>query len=67
MSDLVGNPEDRFSHNEAHILYTHGKKLGNTSFVTRVNFGLKFLLQSKYVLTNLFNLSKSVVSKVASA
>ena len=22
--------------------YTHGKKLGNTSYVTRVNFGLKF-------------------------
>ena len=21
MSDLVGNPEDRFSHNEAHLLY----------------------------------------------
>ena len=21
MSDLVGNPEDRFSHNEAHMLY----------------------------------------------
>ena len=22
MSDLVGNPEDRFSHNEAHIILT---------------------------------------------
>ena len=22
MSDLVGNPEDRFSHNEAHMIYT---------------------------------------------
>ena len=21
MSDLVGNPEDRFSHNEAHFIY----------------------------------------------
>ena len=21
MSDLVGNPEDRFSHNEAHLLF----------------------------------------------
>ena len=38
--------------------YTHGKKLGNTSCVTRV--------QSKYILTKLFHLSKSVVSKVAS-
>ena len=27
----------------------------------------KFVLQSKYVFTKLFNLSKSVVSKVASA
>ena len=24
MSDLVGNPEDRFSHNEAHILTIPG-------------------------------------------
>ena len=24
MSDLVGNPEDRFSHNEAHIMYVNG-------------------------------------------
>ena len=23
MSDLVGNPEDRFSHNEAHMIYKH--------------------------------------------
>ena len=23
MSDLVGNPEDRFSHNEAHIIVEH--------------------------------------------
>ena len=24
MSDLVGNPEDRFSHNEAHFIELHG-------------------------------------------
>ena len=27
MSDLVGNPEDRFSHNEAHISVIHGANL----------------------------------------
>ena len=48
------------------VKYTHGKKLGNTSCVTRVNFGL-FVLQSNYKLTKVFNLSKSVVSKLASA
>ena len=26
MSDLVGNPEDRFSHNEAHISLTRSSK-----------------------------------------
>ena len=26
MSDLVGNPEDRFSHNEAHLLHSSGEK-----------------------------------------
>ena len=29
-------------HRRCSRLYTHGKKLGNTSCVTRVNFGLKF-------------------------
>ena len=27
MSDLVGNPEDRFSHNEAQLLRSHGRRL----------------------------------------
>ena len=28
MSDLVGNPEDRFSHNEATMLFTYGMLSG---------------------------------------
>ena len=28
ISDLVGNPEDRFSHNEAHIFLLHCLQLG---------------------------------------
>ena len=31
MSDLVGNPEDRFSHNEAHLLYLFTDVESNTS------------------------------------
>ena len=31
MRDLVGNPEDRFSHNEAHILgYHHDPRFSET-------------------------------------
>ena len=31
MTDLVGNPEDRFSHNEAKVLVDDRKKLGMDS------------------------------------
>ena len=31
MSDLVGNPEDRFSHNEAHISLVMKKHVSNQS------------------------------------
>ena len=33
MSDLVGNPEDRFSHNEAQIILSRGSLVGITGIV----------------------------------
>ena len=33
MSDLVGNPEDRFSHNEAHFLAGHAMIVLNSGFL----------------------------------
>ena len=35
MSDLVGNPEDRFSHNEAHISCNVVKILEKNSFLDK--------------------------------
>ena len=46
MWDLVGNPEDRFSHNEAHIAY----KVGNdqTAPVGAKGQGKRLLLCTDY-------------------
>ena len=35
MSDLVGNPEDRFSHNEAHIILNPGVSRGSRQNLQR--------------------------------
>ena len=38
MWDLVGNPEDRFSHNEAHseVVKMNQEKIGNDSIVSLI-------------------------------
>ena len=40
MSDLVGNPEDRFSHNEAHMEYE--KVIINDTIVSELNIPQRF-------------------------
>ena len=55
MSDLVGNPEDRFSHDEAHIIFNSGlitladlrtnfSAIDCTCFVVSVRTGFLYLL-----------------------
>ena len=41
MSDLVGNPEDRFSHNEAHIFFLEIKKKLNEQREKRIEAAKK--------------------------
>ena len=35
VSDLVGNPKDQFSHNEAHLAYEGHSRINDNEFITR--------------------------------
>ena len=61
MSDLVGNPEDRFSHNEAHIcplghcLALHGLVMPNSDLLDRIVYPIYKLMIDSYILTFALN------------
>ena len=52
MSDLVGNPEDRFSHNEALKNLTHSKNEGDSALLHH-NTGVKAGYSATCVSTQL--------------
>ena len=54
VSDLVGNPEDRFSHNEAQIIYRHYLFMDKSlKHLTRIYDKLKFLLQAVFTFPSI--------------
>ena len=52
MWDLVGNPEDRFSHNEAQIQMMSGFKMSDTSEGIYECYGFKFDGRRDLTMTN---------------
>ena len=59
MSDLVGNPEDRFSHNEAHIGTDNTAKMQrlNCAVVVRIMHIIDFITSSS---TNLCSIKCNI-------
>ena len=58
MSDLVGNPEDRYSHNEAHICML--VKQENEIFnICKISFNKRYLLHTYILLHTIATFQKA--------
>ena len=55
MSDLVGNPEDRFSQNEAHIIHMSHRRRTETRADGQTQSPLRILTKGFYTMTKAYN------------